>query len=48
MVKPEGIRRFALTCRYIRPETLSPEVRQLADDMSKLPPHAAGWTYDGN
>jgi hypothetical protein len=49
MVVPEGDRRFALTCRYIDPATLSTAtLQQEARQKGALPAHSAAFHYAGD
>ncbi|KAL3418928.1 hypothetical protein PVAG01_09149 [Phlyctema vagabunda] len=49
MVEPNGKLRFALTCRYIRPETIADaEERQSAMIKGSLPPGSEQYAYDGD
>ncbi|KAF7862641.1 hypothetical protein EAF04_007514 [Stromatinia cepivora] len=47
-VTPHGLLRFALTCRYVKPELLSPEDRILCEQKSALPANFADYAYDGD
>ncbi|RAL68664.1 hypothetical protein DID88_007373 [Monilinia fructigena] len=47
-VTPHGLLRFALTCRYVKPELLSPEERVICEQKSALPANFADYAYDGN
>jgi len=48
-VKPTGILRFALTCRYIIPETLdNDQQREDARRKSVVPAHLADYVYNGD
>ncbi|KAI2637666.1 hypothetical protein GGS26DRAFT_603401 [Hypomontagnella submonticulosa] len=46
-VNPEGNHRFALTCRYIRPETLDQRIRATAEKDGKIPDNWNHIRYDG-
>jgi hypothetical protein len=48
-VTPNGDRRFALTCRFVKPESLSNDMeRELAHRLSMLPPGHEAFTYNGD
>ncbi|KAI0379089.1 hypothetical protein F5Y04DRAFT_283175 [Hypomontagnella monticulosa] len=46
-VDSSGKHRFALTCRYIRPETLPANIREAAEADAKVPQQWADVEYDG-
>ncbi|QSZ36984.1 hypothetical protein DSL72_009076 [Monilinia vaccinii-corymbosi] len=47
-VTPHGLLRFALTCRHVKPEVLSPEARAICEQKSALPANFADHAYDGD
>ena len=48
-VTPQGRLRFALTCRYVRPELMAnDEERQQAEIKGKLPDGHEAYAYDGD
>ncbi|TGO51579.1 hypothetical protein BCON_0158g00050 [Botryotinia convoluta] len=47
-VTPHGLLRFALTCRHVKPELLSPEDRIICAEKSALPANFADYAYDGD
>ncbi|RFU26389.1 hypothetical protein B7463_g9945, partial [Scytalidium lignicola] len=47
-VTPHGKLRFALTCRYIRPELLSETDKEIAAVKSTIPPEWDHYVYDGD
>lgn len=47
-VTPHGKLRFALTCRYIRPELLSETDREIAAAKSTIPSKWDNYVYDGD
>ncbi|KAF7909423.1 uncharacterized protein EAF01_003141 [Botrytis porri] len=47
-VTPHGLLRFALTCRHVKPELLSPEDRIICTEKSVLPANFADYAYDGD
>ncbi|KAI9648951.1 hypothetical protein NHQ30_001517 [Ciborinia camelliae] len=47
-VTPHGLLRFALTCRYVKPELLSPQDRVLCEQKSALPANFDDYAYDGD